>query len=93
MTGHPGALVVGKIYRLQFPGPAARVIEPLPGAGSRNYPYLVESLILRSRWYVNIFGEPDNISTPLMVIPVRPHHGVRRGQRRKGNRLETIEPR
>jgi hypothetical protein len=75
VTGQAEALVVGKIYRLQFPGIAARVIEPPPGAGSPNYPYLVESLILRSRWYVNERGEPDNISSPLMVIPVRSPHG------------------
>jgi hypothetical protein len=67
VTGHAGALIIGKVYRLQFPGVAARVIEPPPGAGSRNYPYLVESLILRSRWYVNERGEPDNNSAPLMV--------------------------
>jgi hypothetical protein len=80
VTGHPGALIVGKIYRLQFPGLAARVIEPPPGVGSRNYPYLVESLILRSRWYVNELGEPDNISAPLMVTPVRSHRSRSGGE-------------
>lgn len=71
MAGKAEALVVGKIYRLRFPGIAARVIEPPPGAGSPNYPYLVESLFVRSRWYVNEFGEPDNISSPLMATPAR----------------------
>jgi hypothetical protein len=73
VTSKAEALIVGKIYRLRFPGIAARVIEPPPGAGSPDYPYLVESLILRGRWYVNELGEPDNINSPLMVIPVRSH--------------------
>jgi hypothetical protein len=63
-------LKVGKIYRLRFPGIAARVIEPPPGVVvSLNFPYLVESIFLRSRWWVNERGEPDNIYSPLMVIP------------------------
>ncbi len=63
-------VLVGKIYRLQFPGIAARVIKPPPGvAVSSNYPYLVESLFLRARWWVNARGEPDNIHSPLMVVP------------------------
>jgi hypothetical protein len=75
VTGRPEPLIVGKIYRLQFPGIAVRVIEAPPGGGSRDYPFLVESLVLRSRWYVNALGQPDNINSPLMVIPVRPHRG------------------
>jgi hypothetical protein len=70
VTGHAPSLIVGNIYRLKFPGLAARVIEAPPGGGSPDYPYLVESLILRSRWYVNVLGEPDNIKSPLMLVPV-----------------------
>ena len=56
---------------LTFPGIAARVIEPRADLRrSENYPYLVESLFLRSRWWVNALGEPDNIHSPLMIIPV-----------------------
>jgi hypothetical protein len=62
-------LLVGKIYRLKFPGIAARVIEPPPGVVSVKFPYLVESLFLRSRWWVNALGEPDNIYSPLMITP------------------------
>jgi hypothetical protein len=62
-------LKVGKIYRLRFPGIAARVIEPPPGLAQPNFPFLVESLVLRSRWWVNEFGEPDNIHSPLMQTP------------------------
>ena len=80
-------LIVGKLYRLQFPGIAARVIEPPPGiAVSINYPYLVESLFLKSRWWVNELGEPDNFNSPKMITPGRrareqaqsrnKHHGV-----------------
>jgi len=65
------ALIVGKVYRLRFPGIAARVIATPSGLGSPNYPYLVESLLLRSRWYVNEFGEPDNIHSPRMITPAR----------------------
>jgi hypothetical protein len=78
VTGHAPSLIVGKIYRLKFPGIAARVIEAPPGGGSPDYPYLVESLFLRSRWYVNALGEPDNINSPLMLVPVgsQPHAEV-----------------
>jgi hypothetical protein len=64
-------LIVGKLYRLQFPGIAARVIEPPLGVTSIMYPYLVESLFLRSRWWVNELGEPDNFSSPKMITPER----------------------
>ena len=60
---------VGKIYQLRFPGIAARVIEPPPGLAPPRFPFLVESLVLRSRWWVNEFGEPDNIHSPLMKTP------------------------
>jgi hypothetical protein len=64
-------LVVGTLYRLRFPGIAARVIEPPPGVTSIKYPYLVESLFLRSRWWVNELGEPDNFNSPTMITPAR----------------------
>ena len=51
------------------PGLAARVIEPPPGLAPPKFPFLVESLVLRSRWWVNEFGEPDNIHSPLMKTP------------------------
>ena len=60
---------VGEVYRLRFPGIAARVIEPPAKVEKTGYPYLVESLILRSRWWVNELGEPDNIYSPHMIIP------------------------
>ena len=63
-------LKVGKLYRLSFPGIAARVIEPPRGLeGSSGYCYLVESLILRSRWWVDRHGVPDNIYSPNLIIP------------------------
>ena len=55
---------VGKIYRLKFPGIAARVIEPPRNRSPGNYPILVESLFLRSRWYVNEEGEPEYDDAP-----------------------------
>jgi hypothetical protein len=61
-------LKIGKWYRLSFPGIAARVIEPPANVQTRNYPYLVESLILRSRWWVNERGEPDNIYSPCLIV-------------------------
>jgi hypothetical protein len=61
-------LTTGKIYRLRFPGIAARVIEPPTGRASGSHPFLVESLFLRSRWYVNERGEPD-FSAPLLIVP------------------------
>lgn len=62
------SLRIGKVYRLTFPGIAARVIEPPANAPGQNYSYLVESLILRSRWWVNEFGEPDNIYSPRLIV-------------------------
>lgn len=60
---------IGKLYRLGFPGIAARVIEPPAGVErSSEYCYLVESLILRSRWWVNERGEPDNIYSPHLMV-------------------------
>jgi hypothetical protein len=61
-------LTTGKIYRLRLPGIAARVIEPPKGRASGNYPFLVESLFLRSRWYVNERGEPD-FNAPSLIVP------------------------
>jgi hypothetical protein len=60
-------LKVGKLYRLQFPGIAARVIER--AERSSEYCYLVESLVLRMRWWVNRRGEPDNIYSPKLIVP------------------------
>jgi hypothetical protein len=62
-------LTTGKIYRLRLPGIAARVIEPPTGRASGSHPFLVESLFLRSRWYVNERGEPDYNAPPLIVPP------------------------
>ena len=62
------SLTVGKVYRLTFPGIAARVIEPPANAPGQNYSYLVESLVLRSRWWVNELGEPDNIYSPRLIV-------------------------
>jgi hypothetical protein len=62
------SLRIGKVYRLTFPGIAARVIEPPANARGERYSYLVESLVLRSRWWVNELGEPDNIYSPRLII-------------------------
>jgi hypothetical protein len=63
-------LKIGTLYRLGFPGIAARVIDPPTGVQrSSEYCYLVESLILRSRWWVNRRGEPDNIYSPHLIVP------------------------
>lgn len=63
-------LKIGKLYRLGFPGIAARVIDPPAGVErSSEYCYLVESLVLRSRWWINRRGEPDNIYSPHVIVP------------------------
>ena len=63
-------LKIGKLYRLGFPGIAARVIDPPTGVErTSEYCYLVESLVLRSRWWVNRRGEPDNIHSPNLIVP------------------------
>jgi hypothetical protein len=66
-------LRVGKIYRLRFPGVAARVINPPAGQAPSGFPYLVESLFLKSRWYVNARGEPAYPDAPHVIA--RPARG------------------
>jgi hypothetical protein len=61
-------LQIGKIYRLRFPGIAARVIESPPGQAPSSFPYLVESLFLKSRWYVNAGGEPAYPDAPHVIL-------------------------
>jgi hypothetical protein len=61
-------LHIGKIYRLRFPGVAARVIQPPLGQAPTNFPYLVESLFLKSRWYVNGKGEPAYPDAPYLIL-------------------------
>jgi hypothetical protein len=61
---------IGKWYRLSFPGIAARVLEPPAGLEpTSEYCYLVETLVLRCRWWVNGRGEPDNIYSPILIVP------------------------
>ena len=63
-------LIIGKVYELRFPGIAARVIEPPKNSTiPQRYPYLVESLVLKTRWWVNEHGKPQNIYSPRVVIP------------------------
>ena len=63
-------LRIGKWYRLSFPGIAARVIEPPAGLErTSEYCYLIETLVLRSRWWVNRRGAPDNIYSPNLIVP------------------------
>ncbi len=62
------ALTIGKIYRLEFPGIAARVIEPPKGMAPAAYPFLVESLFIRSRWYVNEHGISDYGHAPPLIV-------------------------
>ena len=51
-------LQIGKFYWLKFPGIAARVIKAPVGLAPSSHPNLLESLFLRSRWYINDSGEP-----------------------------------
>ena len=82
-------LSVGEIYRLEFPGIAARVIEPPAGYAPSNFPYLVESLFLRSRWYVNGRGEPVYPDAPRLVVPPIPEAAFYERWVREGHRHEN----
>lgn len=57
------ALKVGDIHLLEFPGFAARIIEPPYGGALAppGYPFLIETLLLRARWYVNELGKPYSV--------------------------------
>jgi hypothetical protein len=63
-------LKVGKLYRLRFPGDRG------PGNGSTDRPRALQRVsltrgefVLRSRWWVNSRGEPDNIYSPQLIVP------------------------
>lgn len=66
-------LEVGKVYRLRFPGIAARVLPNPPDTVVTMHDgtpgYLVESVILKSRWWVNDKGEPNNHVSPPLIVP------------------------
>lgn len=55
------SLPIGRWFRLRFPGTFARVIKYDPRS---SHPYLVESMILRSRWWMDINGRPNNHTSP-----------------------------
>lgn len=69
-------LIIGKIYRLRFPGIAARVLPNPPKTTVTMHDgmpgYLVESLFCKSRWWVNEKGEPNNYRSPHMIVPLPP---------------------
>jgi hypothetical protein len=62
----PWATVDEGRHRSLAPIPDGRGV--LAPSGSAGRPYLVESLILRSRWWVNELGEPDNIYSPRLIV-------------------------
>lgn len=58
-------LRVGRWYRLRFPGTFAKVIE----YNVRNsHPYLVQTLIMRSKWWVDDRGRPNNHCSPPLKL-------------------------
>lgn len=57
---------VGRIFPLGN-GSWARVIRHAPEQ-SPTFPYLVRSIFLRSRWWVNECGEPNNSKSPKMIV-------------------------
>lgn len=61
-------MAVGDIYRLRFPGIAARVVEPPEGCAHELYPYLMEGVFFRSRWYVNEHGESPVLDPPIVLV-------------------------
>jgi hypothetical protein len=61
-------LKIGKIYWLEFPGIAPRVIKAPDGLAPSSHPNLIESLFLRSRWYVNDSGEPVYSDAPSVIM-------------------------
>jgi hypothetical protein len=61
-------LRIGRLYRLRFPGVAARVIEPPAESAPEHFPYLIESVFLKSRWYANRRGEPQYPDAPQIVL-------------------------
>jgi hypothetical protein len=64
-------LKVGDIYRLKHSGFAARIIEPPQGGALAppGHPFLIQTLLTQSRWYVNELGEPHSFhGTPKLRI-------------------------
>lgn len=56
-------LAVGKWFRLCFPSTYAKVVAYRPKA-SLDYPYLVESWIIKARWWCDEQGRPNNHRSP-----------------------------
>lgn len=59
-------MTVGKLYPLGN-GSWARVIRFAPGE-SPDFPYLVRTIFLRAKWWVDSTGEPNNSKSPKMII-------------------------
>lgn len=77
-----------KDLQAQIPGIAARVIKSPPGQAPSSFPYLVESLFLKSRWYVNANGEPAYPDAPqVMLRPARCAASVSATYRKCAGRL------
>ena len=57
---------IGKIYPLGN-GSWAKVIRHAPEE-SPNYPYLVRTIFLRAKWWVDSTGEPNNHVSPKMIV-------------------------
>lgn len=57
---------VGKIYPLGN-GSWARVILYAP-KDSPTYPYLVRTIFLGRKWWVDSAGEPNNHASPKMIV-------------------------
>jgi hypothetical protein len=65
-------LIVGRIYRLRFPGIAARVLPNPPGTSvtmDGEPCYLIETIFMKDRWWVRGDGKPNNHRSPWLVAP------------------------
>jgi hypothetical protein len=67
-----GMRLLSRSLRTENSRASLRVIEAPAGFAPKDYPFLMESLFLRSRWYVNARGEPAYADSPKLILKPAP---------------------
>lgn len=68
---------VGRVYRVAFPGVAARIIEPPKELMPPGFPFLAQSLVTAARWHVAEDGSGRHLGAPRLLADKDITRGVR----------------